>query len=82
MTNIFTERSNINDKLDKKYEKLKKKQFKIDMRLSHLKKLSQKRCLHKPEYGRNRWANMRDDASFNTYVSCKKCDETLWDECK
>jgi len=40
-----------------------------------------KRCKHLKEYGRREWANMRDDASFSTYVACKRCDEIMWNEC-
>jgi len=38
-------------------------------------------CNHLKSDGRIKWANNRDDASFSTYVGCKRCGETLWDEC-
>ena len=38
-------------------------------------------CNHPKSAGRREWANNRDYASFSTYVECKGCGETLWDEC-
>ena len=69
------------NKIDAQIGTIREKRFKIELRLSHLKRLSQKNCLHKKEYGRTKWANCRDDASFSTYVACKKCDEIMWNEC-
>jgi len=82
MTKIFVAKSLAIDKYDKKYEVLKKKKFKIDCRLSDLRHLREKNCHHnKEKYGRKEWPNMRDDASFGTYVACGNCESTLWDEC-
>ena len=82
MSKIFVEKDNIIRKLDSKYDILKKKQFKIDCRLSSLRNLREKNCHHDiDKYGRTEHANMRDDASFSTYVNCGNCGATLWDEC-
>ncbi len=69
------------NKIDAQIETIRTNRFKIELRLSHLKKLSQKNCKHLKSHGRTKWANMRDDASFSTYVGCKKCGKVLWDEC-
>ena len=70
------------EKYDSKIKPLEDKRFKIQLKISHLRQLREKNCHHdKEKYGRREWANMRDDASFSTYVACKNCGTTLWDEC-
>ena len=82
MTKVFVDKALADEKFDKKYEKLKKQKFKVDIKLSNLSNLREKNCHHnKEKYGRKHWANMRDDASFSTYVGCKNCGAVLWDEC-
>lgn len=81
ITKLEDKKDKFIEKIDSKLENLTDKQFKIGLRMSHMEKLKRINCLHKKEYGRREWANCRDDASFSTYVACKKCDETLWDEC-
>ena len=78
---LVERKEKFNNKIESQLKVLQHDRFKISLRISHLKTLSQKRCLHKKEYGRREWANNRDDASFGTYIACGKCDETLWDEC-
>jgi len=69
------------EKINKELEALSSQRFKQSMRISKKEALFRKRCKHKIEYGRKKWANSRDDASFGTYVACARCEETLWDEC-
>lgn len=83
------------DKLDKKsmriYNKIKKleelqkvvqhERFIESQKIYTVSAKVIKRCKHLKEYGRREWANMRDDASFSTYVACKRCDEIMWNEC-
>lgn len=69
-------------KFDNKLKTLRDKRFKISLRISHIKQLRKKNCHHdKDKHGRREWSNMRDDASFSTYVGCGNCDEILWKEC-
>jgi len=69
------------NKIDTQVETIRKKRFKIALRLSHLRQLTEDNCHHKKEHGREKWRNMRDDASFEWYVACKKCGKVLYDEC-
>ena len=69
------------NKIDTQVGTIRKKRFKIELRLSHLRQLTENNCHHKKEHGRKQWRNMRDDASFSTYVACKKCGKVLYDEC-
>ena len=81
ISKLNNEKEKFDEKMYSKIKTLKSKRFKMEMWLSHLHQLAQKRCKHLKSYGRTEWANRRDDASFSTYVACKKCDETLWNEC-
>jgi len=78
---LKNEKDKFDEKIDTKIQKIKDKRFKIELRLSHLIQLREKNCKHRKEYGRKKWANMRDDASFSTYVGCGNCGAVLWDEC-
>ncbi|KKN13492.1 hypothetical protein LCGC14_1005860 [marine sediment metagenome] len=67
--------------LEDKIPKLRKDQFKLEMKVSAIEDRIRKRCKH-DKYPRQYWKNCRDDASFDRYCGCSNCGETIWDECK
>jgi len=78
---LVERKEKFNNKIESQLKVLQHDRFKISCRISHMEKLKQINCLHKLEYGRRKWSNARDDASFSTYVACGKCDEIMWNEC-
>jgi len=64
------------DKLKDEIDALRKLSFKQEMILSDRKTQKQKRCKH--DYvDTRRTRNVRDDASFEYWVFCKKCDADI-----
>jgi len=68
-------------KLQQDQDKIRHERFLVHQKIYKVNDKVIKRCKHLKEYGRREWANCRDDASFSTYVGCKRCDEVMWDEC-
>lgn len=77
--NVISKRTKIRQ-LEKEIEELYKLKFKQSQILTRRSEVKRKKCKHSIEYGRDKHPNCRDDASFPTWVSCKRCGETLWDE--
>lgn len=63
------------DKLNDEIEGLRKLSFKQEMILSDRKQQKQKRCKHNGDIYKS--CNARDDASFKSWVFCKKCDADI-----
>ena len=64
------------NKLEDEIEDIRKLSFKQEMILSDRITQKQKRCKHDYEDTRKSW-NARDDASFEFWVFCKKCDADI-----